>query len=286
MNHSAAPPQRLSAHDAAMRLRSDPAFADLVRDAYIGEDTLDAARRFAASAEFDEVLRTLGDHAQGTVIDLGAGNGIASYAFASRARSARVIAVEPDPSDAIGAGAIRRIIGSLPIEIVDAVGERLPIPDATADVVFARQVLHHLSDLPGALREFARILKPGGLFLACREHVADDDLQLRAFLAAHPVHQMTGGEHAFRLDQYTGAIRSAGLTLLRTLGPYDSILNTFPYIADHATLVRKQQRLIRRRLGPLGFALRHVPACARWARARIDGKDPGRVYSFLAVKHH
>ena len=44
----------------------------------------------------------------------------------------------------------------------------LPFPDATFDVVFAHQVLQHLVDPVGALRELRRVLRIGGL-LAVRD---------------------------------------------------------------------------------------------------------------------
>lgn len=42
--------------------------------------------------------------------------------------------------------------------------EALPFPDATFDAVSAYAVLHHLSELPQAFKEIARVLKPGGIF--------------------------------------------------------------------------------------------------------------------------
>lgn len=38
-------------------------------------------------------------------------------------------------------------------------------PDAYFDVLIAKHVVEHLPDPPGAFQQFARILKPGGLFL-------------------------------------------------------------------------------------------------------------------------
>lgn len=132
---------------AVRYLRERAQYADLVRDAYLGADVLDAAQRFSRSAEFEEIARFIGNRLQNAVVlDLGAGAGAASYAFATR--GARIVyAVEPDLSKDVGGLAIREIAFNLPVQIVSAIGEALPFPDQTIDVVFGRQVLHHTRDL-------------------------------------------------------------------------------------------------------------------------------------------
>src|SRR5215207_1878228 len=143
----------ISVDEAVLRLRADPQMASLVRDAYLDHDVVAAGKRFLLSAEFAEVKKLLHDRWKDAVIlDLGAGTGIASYAFAvSGAR--KVYAVEPDPSDEVGQGAISRLSQNLPIEVIGAFGEQIPLPDASVDIVYTRQVLHHILDLPTAMRE-------------------------------------------------------------------------------------------------------------------------------------
>jgi len=40
--------------------------------------------------------------------------------------------------------------------------EQIPVPSASADLVWCRNVLVHVADLAGAYGEFRRILRPGG----------------------------------------------------------------------------------------------------------------------------
>jgi ubiquinone/menaquinone biosynthesis C-methylase UbiE len=44
--------------------------------------------------------------------------------------------------------------------------EALDFPDSSFDAVVSMDVLHHAADIPGTLKETARVLKKGGLFLA------------------------------------------------------------------------------------------------------------------------
>jgi SAM-dependent methyltransferase len=274
----------LTTEQAVLELRRNPRYADLVRDAYLGPDVEGNAARFLASEEFAAVLRLLGDRARGgSVLDVGAGTGVASYAFA-RSGAREVVALEPDSGDVVGQGAIRRISNGLPITIATGVGEALPFPDARFDVVYARQVLHHASDLDALVRECARVVVPGGIVLATREHVVDDEAQLRAFLASHPVHQLAGGENAHSLEAYRAAFRRAGLVRLRVLGPYDSVINAFPAFQDERSLAEYPRRVLEGWFGTVGRLVARVPGVQGVVRRWIDEPVPGRLYSFVGRK--
>ncbi|MFP4235232.1 MAG: class I SAM-dependent methyltransferase [Nitriliruptoraceae bacterium] len=57
------------------------------------------------------------------------------------------------------------------VEVVDAVAEALPLPDASVDVAIATLVLCTVSDPELAVAELRRVLRPGGELLVL-EHVA------------------------------------------------------------------------------------------------------------------
>jgi ubiquinone/menaquinone biosynthesis C-methylase UbiE len=271
--------------DEAIRsLRQDPRYADLVRDAYLGRDVADSFRRFEASDEFQAVCAILGDRLRGaTILDLGAGTGIASLAF-SIAGAGHVIAVDPDPSDEVGRGAMIRLGDTSRFEVRDGVGESIPESDNSVDIVYCRQMLHHARDLNRVLVECQRVLKPGGLLLACREHVVDDRHQLAVFLASHPVHQLAGGENAFALSAYVEAIQQSGLVLERVIGPMDSVINAFPAVRTTTELQALPREKLVRRLGPLGRLAWRVPGVPSLVRAHLNRAVPGRMYSFVAHK--
>jgi SAM-dependent methyltransferase len=272
----------LTIDEAVRALREDPEWADLVRDAYLGRDVAESIDRFARSAEFAEAVRMIGDPLVGaTIVDLGAGVGLASASF-RKLGAGRVIAVEPDDSDEVGRGAIRRT--GIDVEIMDAVGESLPIESSTIDVVYARQVLHHAQDLERLVAEVARVLRPSGRFIACREHVVSDDLELKQFLAAHPVHVLAGGEHAWPLQRYVRAIRRSGLHLDRVIAPWDSIINAYPTVRSTEELRTLPSERLISRFGRAGAVAARVPGVTALVRRRLTGRSPGRLYSFVATR--
>jgi SAM-dependent methyltransferase len=272
----------LSWEDAVRWLLDQPDRQELARAAYFDLPTKNAARRYHQSAEF-AALRAFLPSRPGRALDLGAGNGILSYALAADGWT--VTAVEPDPSDMVGAGAIRRLSSDtgVPIDVIEAFGEAIPLEGAGYDLVIARQVLHHAHDLPQLCREMARLARPGGQIITLRDHVISGPEQMRPFLDAHPLHHLYGGENAFTLDEYRRALCRAGLVVDKTLKSFDSVINYAPLtereIRGAASdplpgFLKPVARLV---AGITPFAL-----LCRLATA-VD-RRPGRLVSFVAGK--
>jgi len=273
----------MSWEDAVRWYRAQPGTVVAVLHNYFDLPVAVAAERYRASEEFGKVIEHLGLGAGRKALDVGSGNGIASYALA---RSGwRVVSLEPDPSDEVGAGAIRRLAAvGLPIEVLTAWGERIPLEDKSVSAVFARQVLHHARDLDQMVSELARVLTPGGRMLTVRDHVAESDAELAEFLNSHPLHRHYGGENAFPLGRYHTAFRAAGLRLIDSWGPYSSILNYYP-----GTEAERQQKLVdvsRVRFKGAGRWLAWSRGFRELTARKLDRlcDAPGRLYSFLLEK--
>lgn len=115
-----------------------------------------------------------------TIADLGAGDGSFSILLAQRA--AKVIAIDSS-AKMIEVGreqALRHAIENLEFRLGDL--EEVPIDEASIDVVFFSQSLHHAPHPERAVLEAARILRPGGriVILDLAQHRFEEARELYA----------------------------------------------------------------------------------------------------------
>ncbi len=114
-------------------------------------------------AYFRAVLERTGLDPTGLrALDVGCGGGFMAEEFARL--GCRVLGVDPS---AVSVKTARRHADSstLEIEYAVATGEQLPLDSETFDLACCCDVLEHVSDLDLVIKETARVLKPGGLYL-------------------------------------------------------------------------------------------------------------------------
>jgi hypothetical protein len=146
-------------------------------------------------------------------------------------------------------------------------------------------VAHHFPVLEDGIVHCAELLKPGGVLLMTREHVADTPGEVEIFKRRHALARDGVEEQAYPATRYRNALIRAGLAPVRVWGPYDSAINFYP--AKLEDVRTKARDWICRRWGrPGGFLFRRLPAVERWAlhRMSLGDRTPGRLFTFLGVK--
>ncbi|MDP9021447.1 MAG: class I SAM-dependent methyltransferase [Actinomycetota bacterium] len=145
----------------------------------------------------------------GHVIEVGAGNG---RNFAHYPQTvAHVLAVEPEPYLRERAREASRQ-ARVPVRVVAGLADDLPADDATFDAAVASLVLCSVPDQQSALRELARVVRPGGQ-LRFYEHVEASERWLRRIQRAVDLvwPHVSGGCHVSR--DTAAAIEAAGFEI-------------------------------------------------------------------------
>jgi len=99
-----------------------------------------------------------------SLLDVGCGPGTVTIDLAGRV--ARAVGVDRAPT--VLAAAREAAAGVDKVEFLEGDAYALPFPDDSFDVVYAHQVLQHLTDPIAALREMKRVARPGG-YVAVRD---------------------------------------------------------------------------------------------------------------------
>ncbi|XP_027913510.1 methyltransferase-like protein 7A isoform X1 [Vigna unguiculata] len=106
-------------------------------------------------------------------IGIGTGPNLSYYASGS---DVEVVGIDPNPKMEKYARSSASSAGLPPsnFEFIQAVGEAIPLSDASVDAVVGTLVLCSVKDVDMTLKEVVRVLRPGGLYVFV-EHVAAKD---------------------------------------------------------------------------------------------------------------
>jgi 2-polyprenyl-6-hydroxyphenyl methylase/3-demethylubiquinone-9 3-methyltransferase len=114
---------------------------------------------------FAAALRRVSIAPRPTILDVGCGAGFVALAMAER--NFTVIGVDPSANalqQARDETATRSLAVPAPTFVTGS-ADLLRFESGTVDAIIMADVLEHIGDLPAALREVARVLKVGGVFL-------------------------------------------------------------------------------------------------------------------------
>jgi SAM-dependent methyltransferase len=128
-----------------------------VDPAKLARDYLDLNR----ARELFGRIRSLIPAQGGRMLELGSGFGT-FVAYAARWENVQVFGIEPNPDSAAICRQVQKEVGLSGNRITRAVGENLPFPSESMDLVYSITVLEHVTDPARVLAEAVRVLKPGG----------------------------------------------------------------------------------------------------------------------------
>ncbi|MCU1436970.1 MAG: SAM-dependent methyltransferase [Naasia sp.] len=100
------------------------------------------------------------------VLDLGSGPGTITVDIAERVAPGTVVGIDASADIVAQAAALADERGVSNVTFRTGNAYALELPDDSVDVAHAHQVLQHLSDPVAALRELARVVRPGGVIAA------------------------------------------------------------------------------------------------------------------------
>jgi SAM-dependent methyltransferase len=180
------------------------------------------------------------------VLDLGAGTGKLTVGLAGLGLD--VAAVEPDPG--MRAELERRVPSATALA---GRAERIPLPDADVDAVFVGQAFHWF-DVPAAMTEIARVLRPGGVLVPMWNYEDDSVPWVAKFTelgrdgARKPASSddLRQVEHPdfepFESDRFRHVQRRTAESLIETIETYSLVIVSTPEESD-AVLTRLRRFL-------------------------------------------
>jgi len=195
------------------------------------------------------LLRELGDVSGLRILDLGCGEG--RFSRLLTARGATTVGIDPVQRFLTHA----RDAGGEHEAYVRGSGDRLPFTDASFDVVIAYLCLIDIPDYRGAIGESARVLRPGGRFVAANmSNIASSSEAPVVDDAGHFQHYTVGRY----LEEFPMTLEWAGLRVVNWHRPLSAYMDA--YLSAGLTLRRYLEPV------PPDDSLRHQPRFEAWYR--------------------
>lgn len=139
----------------------------------------------------------------GVLLDLGCSTGDWASYWAGQGWKCLAVDINADAVEAARAKGIDA-------KVCDLNSERLPFEDNSVDLVFAGELIEHLLDTDGFLREAHRVLKPGGHLLLTTPNLSSFENRLRLLLGFYPMWIN------YRFDEGAGHVRAYTAKVLKS----------------------------------------------------------------------
>lgn len=137
------------------------------------------------------------------IVDVGCGWGRSFKLLSDRFDAKLLMGIDVDPN-MLAASAAEAARHGLAVELVQGSSSRLPLASGSVDMVFCHQTFHHLIDQHGAICEFHRVLRPGGLLLFAESTRAYIHSWIIRLLFRHPMDVQRSATEYLSMIQATG----------------------------------------------------------------------------------
>jgi ubiquinone/menaquinone biosynthesis C-methylase UbiE len=163
-----------------------------------------------ALQDLTRLLLAAGETAQASypvVVDVGCGFGRSLPKLHRRFRPQRLVGMDVDGA-MLDASAREVLSADIHAELLQCSSDSLSLEDNSVDLLFCHQTFHHLVEQEQAIREFYRVLKPGGVMLFAESTKRYIESWTIRYLFRHPMQvQKTAG-------QYLALVRNTGFEVL------------------------------------------------------------------------
>jgi len=176
-------------------------------------------------------------------VDIGTGPGFTAFAIAPFCE--RVIATDVTPQMLEQVRSLRGERDAPLTQMALAAAEALPFRDGAIDLVVTRTASHHFLDFDRWLREVRRVLRPGGVLIACDTCAPEDPL---AAAWMHEVEVRRDASHVRNLppSQWRRVVEAAGLAVEDVA--MSLVALQFPDWAERAGMAEREAATLREEL--------------------------------------
>jgi ubiquinone/menaquinone biosynthesis C-methylase UbiE len=176
--------------------------------------------------ELDLVVAFANPKGAERVLDIGAGAGHTALALAPHVES--VVVTDPVDGMLVAARRVFAGAGVANAQFISAVAERLPFAAASFDIVTTRLAAHHFDDVPNAIREIARVLRPGGGFIFV-DTIAPEDATAARWQDEVEALRDSTHRHIYTQEEWiafvvAGGFRVENMEIVRKAHPFEAWL--------------------------------------------------------------
>ncbi len=200
------------------------------------------------------------------VLDVATGAGHTAFALAPNAAEVVALDITPEMLAVAQREASKR--GLHNIRFLEGNAQNLPCEDGSFDVVTCRQAAHHFPDVRRAVREWARVLRPGGKVVLV-DSASPEEPEIDAFLNEIEVLRDPSHVRNYRRSEWVAFFNEAGFTVndTREVGILLDIPSWTKRMRTPAASVATIERLLRE--------------AAPEARARLGIEEKDGVLAFM-----